>query len=335
MKKWTKILIAVLSVLAAVGIFLFFFWNSPADKEEKYLEKVNKLSFFENNLESAVPQTDVYKMITEHFSSKLPKGKKVKKAIVIGYDGCRLDALEGVGKDKTKSKNLPGAMDYILSEGGKAYISYCGGANYPEKITQDTSTAPGWCSMLTGQWASVHGITGNDIIKSNDHLTLLTTLVEDKVISKSAFYVSWKGHFSRKKATYLDEVKYIEDNSLDVSFICNKNDDATKLMVKSDLINENCSDFIFTILEYCDHSGHQKGFYTGKKSYQNAFYNADSSALEIISEIKNRETYDEEDWLILLTTDHGGKGRDHGKASIQERYTFIFTLRSTDEKTKS
>ena len=328
MKKWKKAVCGVLTAAIVTGGGVFFYLNPPADTEEKYLEKINSMTIFENTPETAVPQTEIYNIVKSHFENELPEGKKVKKAIVIGYDGCRLDALENVGHYTPETSYLPGAMDYIISEGGKAYISYCGGVNYPEKNTQDTSTAPGWCSMLTGHWADKHGIRENYVVKSNDYPTLLTTLVENKTIESSAFCVSWKGHFSKKNATYNDEVQYTKDNNLNVSFVCSANDAGTRETVLSDIKSENCTDFIFTILEYCDHSGHRTGFYTEKRTYKNAFSKADSAALEMISAIKNRETYDEEDWLILLTTDHGGKGRDHGGASIQERYTFIFKLES-------
>lgn len=323
MKKWKKTVICAVVLAAAVGCFVFCFLKSPTDTEEKYFEKIKSFDIFENTTETALPQTEIYNKIKSHFESELPEGKKVKKAIVIGYDGCRLDALENVGHNDESVKYLPGAADYLVNEGGKAYISYCGGVNYPEKNTQDTSTAPGWCSMLTGQWADKHGIRENYVVKSNDYLTLLTTLVENKTIDSSAFCVSWKGHFSKENATYNDEVQYTKDKNLNVSFICCDNDDGTKNTVISDIEKKDCTDFIFTILEYCDHSGHSTGFYTAKSSYKKAFNNADRAALEIINAIEERETFEEEDWLILLTTDHGGKGVDHGGASAQERYTFI------------
>ena len=329
MKKSSKIIIAsaCAAVAAVTALSVYLSLNPPSDTEKRYTQKVEFMKAFENDMETAVPQTIIYDKIKSHFEGELPKGKTVKKAIVIGFDGCRLDALRDVLKDtdfSKKKENLPdSAMSALLNSGGKAYISYCGGTKYPEKNTQDTSTAPGWCSMLTGQWADVHGITGNGIVKSNDHLTLLTTLVEEGTINKSAFYVSWKGHFTKDDSTYKDEVKYCEDNSLDVTFICSKNDEGTKAIVTSDIRSPECSDFIFTTLEYCDHSGHTRGFFPKKESYKNAFAKADKSALEIIEAIESRENYETEDWLILITTDHGGKGRDHGGASIQERYTFI------------
>lgn len=319
MRIWLKALIAVVAVVSVVGITLLCLWFPVKDNEKNYLEKVNGLDIFENTIEDALPQTEIYGIIKNHFESPLPKGKTVKKAIVLGYDGCRLDALTNIAENKD------GAMSDVLGEGGKAYISYCGGTKYPEKNTQDTSTAPGWCSMLTGQWADVHKITGNGIVKSNDYLTLLTTLVEDETINSSAFYVSWKGHFTNDNSTYRAEKEYTEKNKLNVKFACADNDDCTRANVLADLGKTDCSDFIFSIFEYCDHCGHTLGFFSERSSYKKAFINADNAAMKAIEKIKSRDTYESEDWLIILTSDHGGKGRDHGKASIQERDTFIIT----------
>ncbi|MGN1349134.1 MAG: alkaline phosphatase family protein [Acutalibacteraceae bacterium] len=315
MKK-SKAIITAVAVVTVGAAALTCYRLFSGDTKEKYLDKVNSIDCFENKLDDALPQTDVYTIIKSHFESALPEGKTVKKAIVIGYDGCRLDALTDIAQSK-------GAIKTLLDSGAKAYISYCGGVKYPEKPTQATSTAPGWCSMLTGCWADVHKITDNGIVKSNEHLTLLTTLVEEKTVNKSAFYVSWGGHFSEDNATYKDELKYTEEKNLDVSFVCSDGDDGTIESVISDIDKPDCSDFIFAILEHCDHAGHTDGFFTDRQTYKKAFSDSDAEALKIIERIKSRDTYDAEDWLILITSDHGGKGRSHGGSSIQERYTFI------------
>lgn len=314
-KTVLKIVIPVLVAAAAVLVTLFFLWHPLGDTQDRYLEKVYSNGHFANDLETAVPQTEIYDIIKDHFTSPLPDGKTEKKAIVLGYDGCRLDALKAIDEKED------GAVNLLLNGGGKMYVSYAGGVPYPKINTQDTSTAPGWCSMLTGVLADVHGITKNDVVKSNDHLTLLTTLVEEKLADDSAFYVSWKGHFSRENATYLDEVKYTEENGLDVSFVCSKNDKGTAAAITADVSSADCSDFIFSTFEYCDHAGHQTGFCNAR--YDNGFRNADATAEAIIKTIYGRESFATEDWLIVLTSDHGGIGRNHGGASIQERYTMI------------
>lgn len=287
------------------------------DTEEFYREKVASVDIYENTIETAVPQTELFNVISEHFSSALPAGKTEKKAIVIGYDGCRADALANCAES--------GAVSTIVSEGGRAYIGYCGGVNYPGMNTQATSTAPGWCSILTGQWADVHGITANGIVKSNDHLTLLTTLVESKTVDSSAFYVSWNGHFKRSDSTYKAEKKYCEDKELAVRFKDASGDNGTLTNTLKDISKKDCSDFIFSILEFTDHSGHNHGFFPERATYKYAFAKADSYAATIIAKIKARDTYDTEDWLIILTTDHGGYGKAHGSSSLQERMTFIIS----------
>lgn len=323
-----KVILAIVSVLAAAAVIvsgLFIRWNPKGDTEERYKSLVEANTHFDNTMETALPQTAIYDLVTGHFKAALPAGKTEKKAIVIGYDGCRSDVLNEIdGKED-------GAINHLLNAGGTMVLSYCGGVPYPAVNTQDTSTAPGWCSMLTGEWADVHGITKNDVVKSNDHLTMLTTLVEEGTIDSSAFCVSWKGHFSRENATYLDEVQYTKDKDLNVSFICSKNDKGTVAAVLEDVQSEDCSDFIFSILEFCDHSGHQKGFFTDYGSYKKAFANADANAENIINAIEARPTFATEDWLIILTSDHGGVTREHGGASIQERFTHIVSNKEIKE----
>ena len=56
----------------------------------------------------------------------------------------------------------------------------------------------------------------------------------------------------------------------------------------------------------------------------------DTLAYATLKAIESRETYETEDWLIVVTSDHGGKGTGHGKESIQERMTFIVTNKEFD-----
>ena len=322
MKNKKKTIIAVISVVLVIaliggGIYLYNmrYAFDRNDTEEFYRQNVASVGY-ENTVETAYPQTELYKVIDEHFRSELPEGKTEKKAIVIGYDGCRADILA------VKSENNS-AVSALLSDGASINLTYCGGVNYPEINTQDTSTAPGWCSILTGEWADVHGVTANYIPKSMDAKTLLTTLTEDGVIDTASFITKWAGHFSKKDATYLPEVEYCGDHGLPVSFNKCDDDAATHQAVLAEINDEACADFIFAIYEPTDSVGHNKGFTFNNPEYKDAFLNADAYGYEAIEAIKERETYETEDWLIIVTSDHGGKGTGHGKASIQERMTFV------------
>ena len=327
MKK--KILIIALAIVLVGGIIAsailipkMEYAKDSGDTEELFRQNV-ALVGYENTIETAIPQTELYNIIKEHFDSPLADGKTEKKAIIIGYDGCRADALTEMVDGKS-------AVDTLLDDGASINLAYCGGVNYPAPNTQDTSTAPGWCSILTGVWASEHGITANGITKSLEHKILLTTLVEENKIDSSSFITKWKGHFDRKNATYNEEKDYCEENNLNVSFNRLKNDEASHEYTLNEVSKKDCADFIFVIYEPTDSTGHNYGFTINNPRYKEAFNTADQYGFETINAIKQRATYDTEDWLIIITSDHGGIGTDHGGASIQERMTFIVANKEID-----
>ena len=327
MKK--KILIIALAIVLVGGIIAsailipkMEYAKDSGDTEELFRQNV-ALVGYENTIETAIPQTELYNIIKEHFDSPLADGKTEKKAIIIGYDGCRADVL-------TEMVDGESAVDTLLDDGASINLAYCGGVNYPATNTQDTSTAPGWCSILTGVWASEHGITANGITKSLEHKTLLTTLVEENKIDSSSFITKWKGHFDRKNTTYNEEKAYCEENKLNVSFNRLKNDEASHEYTLNEVSKKDCADFIFVIYEPTDSTGHNYGFTINNPRYKEAFNTADQYGFETINAIKQRATYDTEDWLIIITSDHGGIGTDHGGASIQERMTFIITNKEID-----
>ncbi len=322
MKNKKKIIITVVAIvliLALIGTGIYFYLmrysKDKNDTEELYRQNVEAVGY-ENTIETAHPQTELYKIIDEHFRSELPEGKTEKKAVVLGFDGCRADVL-------TEVQNENSAISYLLENGASKNLLYCGGVNYPAENTQATSTAPGWCSVLTGVWADEHGIYSNDVTKQMNTKTIMTTLTEEEIIDSASFITRWKGHFSRNNATYLLEKDYCEENNLGVTFNHCKNNDASHKFVLDEVNKEDCPDFIFVIYEHTDSTGHSYGFTHNNPGYRNAFIESDKCAYETIKAIESRDTYASEDWLIIITSDHGGINTDHGDASLQERMTFV------------
>ena len=331
MKKQIKILICVLAAVLVIGGVIggYVGWNltyhpskwlaegDDALAEVPFEEAIEQLPVLANKWQEALPQTEIYNLIKNHFDSPLPEGKTEKKAIVIGYDGCRVDTFRLLPNAKRS------AINHLVEQGGQAVFSYCGGVMYPEENIQATSTAPGWCSMLIGQWANEIGVNNNGQPKPVEPKTLLISLVEDGKADSSAFYVSWDGHFSKKDATYINEKNYIKENGLNSRYVRALFDAGTKRNIIADIKQKDCSDFIFLTLEYTDHQGHNTGFGPQNFKYISAFRDAEDAGMDIIEAIEGRATYDTEDWLILITTDHGGTGGGHGGPSFEERMTFI------------
>ena len=321
MKNKKKIIITAVSVVVILGIIagslaLYFtrYQRDKNDTEELYRQNVASVGY-ENTIETAYPTTDVYNIINEHFKSKLPEGKTEKKVAIIGYDGCRADILT--------ERQDNGAINYLLENGASINLTYCGGVNFPAENTQATSTAPGWCSMITGVWSDVHGITGNGITKAVEPKMLMTTLIEGDVIDDAAFITKWKGHFTNDDSTYKDEKAYCEKNNIDIDFNLRENKEDIHTGAMEEVTSKACADFVFIIYENTDSAGHDYGFSFNNPVYKDEFIVEDNYGYEVIKAIEARETYDTEDWLIIVTSDHGGIKGGHGGPSIQERMTFV------------
>ncbi len=125
----STIISAITSVITALSTLLVSIFGYAADitdTTKNYRERVAGLSVYENAIETALPQTVIYDVISEHFNSPLPEGKTEKKAVIIGFDGGRADSLDVASLSNGGSKLL-------LKNGGKAYIGYAGGVNYPKR----------------------------------------------------------------------------------------------------------------------------------------------------------------------------------------------------------
>ena len=309
-----------ISVLLLIPALFGLYSTDDKDTQEAYLAAIETIAF-DNTIETAVPQTEIYNMVVDHFNSELPEGKTEKKAIVIGYDGCRVDAL-------TLIKDRYSGINTLLGDGASFNLAYCGGVNFPDgENTQDTSTAPGWCSVLTGVWADKNGVYKNGQPKSLEYKTLMTALVEDGTIDSASFITKWGGHFSNDDSTYINEKKYCEENNLNVSFNKTSGNEGSMMSAAKQLSAADCPDFTIAIYENTDSNGHNLGFSLNNPYYKLGFSHCENFAYDTIRTIKARDTFETEDWLIIITSDHGGFGTGHGGPTIQERMVFIVANR--------
>ena len=104
--------------------------------------------------------------------------------------------------------------------------------------------------------------------------------------------------------------------------------DGTLENTLNNIKRDNCSDFIFSIFEYPDHFGHGFDYRSEVNEYMQAFVSSEKTGMEIIRAIESRADYSEEDWLILVTSDHGGYNFGHGGPTLEERITFIISNKS-------
>jgi arylsulfatase A-like enzyme len=65
------------------------------------------------------------------------------------------------------------------------------------------------------------------------------------------------------------------------------------------------------------------GFSPTVPEYVEALEVVDAQIGQMVDAVQARPTFEQEDWLIVLTTDHGGMGKAHGPQGDEERTIFI------------
>lgn len=253
---------------------------------------------------------------------------KKKKVVFIIADGIPADVLE---------KARPSAL--IRMEGTNGYKrAYVGGEKGGYSQTP-TISAVGYNSLLTGTWVNKHNVWGNDIKDPNYHYPTIFRFFKQIDTGKTtAIFSTWLDNRTKlvgdslaQTGNYrvdyhtdgleLDTVNYPHDSqSLYIHKIDEKvTDDAEKC------IREQAPDLVWLYLEYTDDMGHRYG---DGPQMKEAVGFMDQQAGRIWNAVQYREKKFDEDWLIIVTTDHGRdsiNGKNHGGQSERERTTWIAT----------
>lgn len=290
--------------------------------ERIYRKRLNTNGVFNNTTETALPQTVIAKSVQKHFAED--NGKK-KKALLIGFDGARADSMHLLceSTDASVTGNLFcsefSAVNALKAEGG-LYLSFAGGV--PEN-PQETSTAQGWASILTGVWGDENGVKQHKTMR-RDCPTVLRSLAQNGI--SAAFLAEWADHFT---ITYKDEMEIAKAEHLPLTFQKYEDDRALETAFLRQI--EADTDCIFGIFEAPDYNGHSTGFSNENPRYAAAICRLDNIAYRLMEAVRARENYPNEDWLIVITSDHGGHKTRHGTQKADDRMTFIAANRKISE----
>ncbi len=312
----------------------------------KYFEQVSSYTFWENEGSESIAQTHVYDMVKEHMENE---NGKVKKVLVLGFDGTRAETMVNIRPSGVKDENGNdiysgdnpkakfSAVNYIVDDlGGKMYLAYAGGSN--KDNFQATSTAPGWAAITTGCWGVENGVIDNPDAEKNTNIknrkkkTFMLEYAEKGY--NTTFMASWSAH----RITYREEIMYVDVAQKPMDYYIPENDYLVHERLLSCVTEGSAyeKDVIFCIYDWADHNGHGSGFTNDNKNYVNAVRNNDNLMYEVIQQVVNREGYknETEDWLIILTADHGGIKQWHGEQNPECRTTFIITNKPSLVKTE-
>lgn len=251
---------------------------------------------------------------------------KIKKTVFVILDGIPADVLEKVATPN---------MDAIAAKGSYAR-AYVGG----EKggISESpTISAVGYNSLLTGTWANKHNVWDNDIAAPNyEFWSIFRIMRNARPDAKLGVYSTWTDN----RTKLIGEGKLVTNYlKMDAVFDGYESDtlrfphDAAKQYVHNidELVVEEAAksiqndapDLSWVYLEFTDDMGHKFG---DSPETQKAIKAADVQMGKVYDAVKIREKNHNEEWLIVITTDHGRDpetGKDHGGQSDRERTTWI------------
>lgn len=254
---------------------------------------------------------------------------QTRKAVFIIVDGVPADMIERL--------HTP-AIDEIAARGAYAR-AYTGGEVGGYSQTP-TISAIGYTNLLTATWMNKHNVDGNSDLKPNyNYWTIFRIAKEQPKEFRTALYSSWTDN----RTVLLGEGKP-ETGHLKIDFVCDGYELDTVRFPKreKDLqifdidehvareaargIANDAPDLSWVYLWYTDDAGHFEG--------NGAFFDeytlkADRQIGQIWEAVRYREEHFDEEWMVVVTTDHGRteNGYGHGGQSARERTTWVATNR--------
>ena len=233
-----------------------------------------------------------------------------KKVLLIGIDGCRPDALR-----IAKTPHL----DQLIREGAFADDTQILGQRHTDN---DTISGPGWSSILTGVWADKHGVNGNEFRNPNyDEYPHFFRRIKDAQPSAYTVSLTTWAPITENIVTAADVSRQLREPEESYA----TGDQAVALEAVRLLREENPT-AMFVYLGNVDGTGHVHGFHPNVQPYVAEIETVDHLVGQILAALRARKTYREEDWLILVGTDHGGRGTGHGEGQNVPEIRNVFLI---------
>ena len=255
-----------------------------------------------------------------------------RRALIIGIDGCTGDQLQQRVFQDHRAPNIEKLMtkgQFASCQGVKdvkCARTQSGLRIDPHALWQ---TAPGWASVVTGVDINRHGVTEN----GHTHESRFAGTTKKfptffSVLKKTGFKTAAGGVSAFLTVRDDDGIhtgvldyecgSRAEESVVapDAHSSCNLNQRFTPAPVDetrdeqlvdwmSRLIETAENDVIMGVLDKVDSAGHAHGF-SPNRAYMEAITSADTLVGKLIQSVERRVSAFHEEWLVILTSDHGG-----------------------------
>jgi predicted AlkP superfamily pyrophosphatase or phosphodiesterase len=225
----------------------------------------------------------------------LGANRSVEHVVVVGVDGLSPDGVQHAAAPVMKG---------LCRDGAWTFHARC---------VMPTSSSPNWASMIMGAGPEQHGITSNDwelnkfdiaptvAGPSGRFPSVFTLLQQQQPRAFVAVFHDWGG-FGRliePTAANILEHSLGPTNAIRDAITC---------------LKQNRPRLTFLQLDHVDHAGHAYGH--GTAEYYASVDVADKLIGELVRALD--ETGMRKKTVMLVTSDHGGKGKGHGGATMGE-----------------
>lgn len=228
--------------------------------------------------------------------STLAGQARAEHLVIIGIDGLGSYGLNGTAR-----------TPHIDS------LRKAGAYTYHARGVLPTDSSPNWASMIMGAGPELHGVTSNSWKRDKFDIPAATTgpegifptifgvLRAQRPTSRIAFFTEW-GDFPR----------LIEGKAVDEVYIGKSAEDTAARAAA--VILESKPNLTFVQLDHVDHAGHE--FEHESPQYVAAIEVADKLVGKIVDAL--RKAGISERTIVLVTSDHGGSGKGHGKSVLRQ-----------------
>lgn len=220
---------------------------------------------------------------------------RVQHVVVIGVDGL---SPHGIHNAKTPH------MDALIARGAHTLRA---------RAVMPTSSSPNWASMIMGAGPEQHGVTSNEWRPDNFAIaptargpagifpTIFGVLRQQRPEAHIAILHHWK-----------DFARLVETDMID--WIANPATEILTTQRAVEYILEHKPTLLFVHLDHVDHAGHEHGWTSPE--YLAAVALADDCVGKIVQAVADAGIANKT--IVLVTSDHGGRGKNHGGATMDE-----------------
>jgi len=230
---------------------------------------------------------------------------KRPKVLVIGIDGVRPDVMAQVATPN---------LDALIAEGTFSDRAQTG---------RPTVSGPGWSSLLTGVWPDKHGVTDNSFRgkRYDEYPDFLTRIERVRPELNTFAAIDWLplGADADGGPVIGDapDSKFVVDGDV----LTWPGADSAVVAASVEQLRASDPDALFVYLGNPDEASHESG--SIGIEYREAIALADRHIGMLLDAMRARPTFADEDWLILVSTDHGRTAEGgHGGDSPEESTIF-------------